>query len=203
MIIKTADFVISAFEPDQYPESEIPEIAFAGRSNVGKSSLMNALLKRKKLVKTSSTPGKTQSINYFLINESYHFVDLPGFGYAKVPKSVKKKWGPMMDTYFKIRKNLRVVVCLIDARRVISDLDVKLFDYLEKYKRHRILVFTKFDKLKKNERRDFKQKAKKKFGLDTRDYFTVSVLNKLGIEELWEELEIYLSDVLNQQENLV
>ncbi len=174
----------------------MPEIAFAGRSNVGKSSLMNALLNRRKLVKTSSTPGKTQSINYFLINNSFHFVDLPGYGYAKVAKSVKKTWAPMMDKYFRTRKSLRLVVCLVDSRREIGDMDGRLFDYLEKNDKHRILVFTKFDKLKKNQRNEFARKVERNYGLVPKDYFTVSVKNKSGIDNLWNELEIYLSDTI-------
>ena len=195
MKIKTATFVTSALKPSQYPESYFPEIAFAGRSNVGKSSLMNALLNRKKLVKTSSTPGKTQMINFFLINEAYHFVDLPGFGYAKVPKSVKKQWKPMMENYFRLRSTLRLVVCLVDARRKISDTNIQLMDFLAKYNRNRILVFTKFDKLKKNEQNCFAAKIKKAYGFERRDYFIVSAARRIGLDDLWEELSSYLTDV--------
>ena len=117
MIVTAADFVISAVKPEQYPAPEFPEIAFAGRSNVGKSSLINTLLNRKNLVKTSRTPGRTQLINFFLINQALSFVDLPGYGYAKVPAAVQKKWGPMIETYLSSRESLRGVIVLMDLRR--------------------------------------------------------------------------------------
>lgn len=196
MKIKSAEFITSALSQSQYPEELYPEIAFAGRSNVGKSSLMNALLNRKKLVKTSSTPGKTQMINFFLINQAFSFVDLPGYGYAKVPKNIRKQWKPMMENYFQIRSTLRLVVCLIDARRKISETDIQLMDFLEKYKKHRVLVFTKFDKLKKNEQNSFTNKMKKDYGLQSRDFFKISSARKEGLNDLWEELSSYLSDVL-------
>lgn len=195
MKIVSAEFVTSALETDHYPVEDIPEIAFAGRSNVGKSSLMNALLKRKKLVKTSSTPGKTRMINFFLINRRFFFVDLPGFGFARVSKSIRQQWGPMMAQYFKTRDTLRAVVCLVDARRGIGDLDADLFAYLEKYRRHRILVFTKFDKLKKNEQSCFARSMKNRYGLQADDFLTVSATKGQGVEQLWEHLGIFLADV--------
>jgi GTP-binding protein len=195
MKIKSAQYIISAFKRNQYPVDGLPEIAFAGRSNVGKSSLMNALLNRKKLVKTSATPGKTQSVNYFLINEAFYFVDLPGFGYAKVAKSVRETWGPMMDTYFRTSDNLRAVVCLVDCRRGIGDLDDQLFGYLSKYHRNRIIVFTKFDKLKSSQRGNFAKKMEKEYGLLPHEFFTISSPKKLGIDKLFTEIDSYLTDV--------
>ena len=196
MKIVSAEFVTSALKSEQYPPAELPEIAFAGRSNVGKSTLMNALLNRKKLVKTSSTPGKTQMINFFLINDAFFFVDLPGYGYAKVPKEVKRKWGPMMDAYFRTRATLRAVVCLLDARRGLGEMDARMFEYLERYKRHRILVFTKFDKLKKNEQNNFAGKMRKNYGLLPEDFLTFSAVDGRGLDRLWTQIDIFLSDVL-------
>ena len=132
--VKSAEFVTSAVKPSQYPLAILPEIAFAGRSNVGKSSLINTLVNRKRLVKTSSTPGRTQLINFFIINGSIGFVDLPGYGYAKVPKSVKKNWGPMIETYLSERKTLKGVVLIIDIRRIPRAEELNLIDWLDYYK---------------------------------------------------------------------
>ena len=128
MIIKSAKFVKSAAKSSQYPPAILPEIAFAGRSNVGKSSLINILINRKHLVKTSSTPGRTQLINFFVINETFSFVDLPGYGYARVPKSVKKNWGPMIETYFSTRETLKGVVFIMDIRRMPDQKELNLID---------------------------------------------------------------------------
>ena len=149
MIIKSAEFVTSAVKPSQYPPEILPEIAFAGRSNVGKSSLMNALVNRKHLVKTSSTPGRTQLINFFDINNNLIFVDLPGYGYAKVPVSVRKKWGPMIETYLSTRKTLKGVVIIMDIRRLPREEEQNLIHWLAHYSIASILVLTKTDKLSK------------------------------------------------------
>ena len=119
MIIKTAEFIKSAIKPGHYPPDGLPEIAFGGRSNVGKSTLINTLLNRKHLVKTSSTPGRTQLINFFLINSEFYLVDLPGYGYAKVPLRIRKQWGPMVETYLARRSNLRGVVFLLDIIMIV------------------------------------------------------------------------------------
>lgn len=151
MKVTSAEFVKSAAERSQYPEESIPEIAFAGRSNVGKSSLINTLLNRKRLARTSTVPGKTRLINFFKINERLYFVDLPGYGYAKVPLSVKKTWGPMVERYLKERKNLCLVILIIDIRRDPSDDDLALVDWLFHYNVKFIFVLTKIDKLSKNQ----------------------------------------------------
>ena len=130
MIIKSAEFVTSAVKPSQYPPELLPEMAFSGRSNVGKSSLINKLVNRRHLVKTSRTPGRTQLINFFDINEAFTFVDLPGYGYAKVPAAVQKKWGPMIETYLSGRKTLRGVVSLMDIRRQPGVEERNLADWL-------------------------------------------------------------------------
>lgn len=151
MKVTSAKFLKSATEPSQYPGESNPEIAFAGRSNVGKSSLINTLLNRKRLARTSAVPGKTQLINFFTINDRLSFVDLPGYGYAKVPLSVKKTWGPMVERYLKERKNLCLVILIIDIRRDPSDDDLALIEWLHHYDVNFIYVLTKVDKLSKNQ----------------------------------------------------
>ena len=149
MIIKSAEFVTSAVKTTQYPSEALPEIAFAGRSNVGKSSLINTLVNRKHLVKTSSTPGRTQLINFFDINKNLTFVDLPGYGYAKVPVAVQKKWGPMIETYLSTRQTLKGVVIIMDIRRLPREEEQNLIHWLAHYSIASILVLTKTDKLSK------------------------------------------------------
>ena len=152
MKILSAEFITSATKPDQYPPVNYPEMAFAGRSNVGKSSLINTLVNRKRLVKTSSTPGRTQLINFFDINNNLTFVDLPGYGYAKVPAAVRKNWGPMIETYLSTRKTLKGVVVIMDIRRIPRQEEHDLIDWLKYFSIAGILVLTKTDKLSKLKR---------------------------------------------------
>ena len=151
MKIISAEFLTGAVSCKQYPDSECPELAFVGRSNVGKSSLINSLLNRKKLVKTSQTPGKTQEINFFKINNDFIFADLPGYGFAKVPQSVQKRWKKMIEDYFLKRETLLVVIFIIDLRRSPSPLDLNLQQWLESCKVEYLLVGTKTDKLSQSE----------------------------------------------------
>ena len=152
MKILSAEFITSATKPSQYPPVKYPEMAFAGRSNVGKSSLINTLVNRKHLVKTSSTPGRTQLINFFNINNNLTFVDLPGYGYAKVPAAVRKNWGPMIETYLSTRKTLKGVVVIMDIRRFPRQEEHDLIDWLKYFSIAGILVLTKTDKLSKPKR---------------------------------------------------
>jgi GTP-binding protein len=147
MIVKQAEFIKSATKPAQFTEPVFPEIAFAGRSNVGKSSLINTLVNRKNLVKTSSKPGCTQLINFFTINNEISFVDLPGYGYAKVSKSIRTQWAPMVDRYLSTRKNLMGVILLIDIRRDPGKEDFELMDWFAKRRIPFLTVLTKVDKL--------------------------------------------------------
>ena len=151
MKIISAEFLTGAVSCKQYPSSECPEFAFVGRSNVGKSSLINSLLNRKKLVKTSQTPGKTQEINFFKINNDFIFADLPGYGFAKVPQSVQKRWKKMIEDYFLKRETLLVVIFIIDLRRSPSPLDLNLQQWLESCGVEYLLVGTKTDKLSQSE----------------------------------------------------
>lgn len=147
---KQATFIKSVTDIQHKPEKLLPEIAFAGRSNVGKSSLLNAILNRKKLVKTSSTPGKTQLINYFEIDQKYYFVDLPGYGYAKTPKKVSASWQRMMEDYILNSKELKFICLLIDARHDLQVSDQQMSDWLNYNNIPYIVILTKADKLSKN-----------------------------------------------------
>ncbi len=149
MIIKSAEFVVSNQEVSKCPDSNLPEYAFIGRSNVGKSSLINMLTGRKKLAKTSSTPGKTQLINHFLINEDWHLVDLPGYGFAKVSKSAREKWGELIHKYLMKRENLRCTFILIDVRIEPQKIDLEFMEWLGINQLPFVIVFTKCDKLNK------------------------------------------------------
>jgi len=151
MKITSAQFIKSAVWPPQYPPAIMPEIAFVGRSNVGKSSLMNTIVGRKNLAKTSNTPGRTQLINFFTINEKISFVDLPGYGFAKVPRSVKKDWGDMMEVYLRERQSLCLVIFIMDIRRDPNADDLSLRDWLDHYRIPYLYVLTKSDKLSNNQ----------------------------------------------------
>lgn len=188
MIIKSAEFVTSAVERSQYPPEVLPEIAFAGRSNVGKSSLINTLVNRKHLVKTSSTPGRTQLINFFDINKSFAFVDLPGYGYAKVPAAVRKKWGPMIETYLSTRKTLKGVVIILDIRRMPREEEQNLIDWLAHYALASILVLTKTDKLSKT--KVIKQQAAivKALGMAMEDVILFSAKTRRGRDAVWDAI---------------
>ncbi|WP_300456462.1 ribosome biogenesis GTP-binding protein YihA/YsxC [Desulfobacula sp.] len=149
MIIKSVQFVKSAVKPSHYPEYDFPEIAFAGRSNVGKSSLINTLIQRRDMVKTSSKPGCTQLINFFMINEMFSFVDLPGYGYAKVSKKIRSQWQPMVERYLAHRQNLLGLILLIDIRRDPEKEEFDMMAWLESHGMPYLVILTKSDKLSK------------------------------------------------------
>lgn len=151
MKITSTEFVKSAFQRDHWIDSHLPEIAFLGRSNVGKSSLINSLLQRKGLARTSNTPGRTQSINYFLINEALYFVDLPGYGYARVSKSTRSDWGKMAEEYLSLNPQLALCVQLVDSRHEPTTLDMELNEWLNYHAKPHIVVATKSDKLSSNQ----------------------------------------------------
>ena len=150
MKVKSADIVISAVKPEQYPEQDFPEFALAGRSNVGKSSFINKMLNRKSLARTSSKPGKTQTLNFYLINEEFHFVDVPGYGYAKVSKTERAAWGKMIETYLTKREQLRAVVLIVDLRHPPTNDDVMMYQFLKHYDLPCIIINTKADKVSKS-----------------------------------------------------
>jgi GTP-binding protein len=151
MKITSATFVKSAFEESHWVTGNKPEVSFLGRSNVGKSSLLNSLLKVKGLARTSNTPGRTQSINFFLINEAFYFADLPGYGYAKVSKSTRHDWGKMAEEYLDLRPQLVLSIQLVDSRHAPTELDMQLQEWLVYHDKPRLVIATKSDKLSKNE----------------------------------------------------
>lgn len=188
MKILSAEFIISAARPEQLPVDARPQIAFAGRSNVGKSSLINALLHRKGLVKTSSTPGKTQLINYFLINEQFYFVDLPGYGYAKAPRSVVDQWAPMIEGYLKGSPRLQTVVLLFDIRREPDARDRRMVEWLRHYQIPLVAVLTKADKVKRQEMVKAQRLVAAVLEGDAVPILT-SATSGLGMKELWSEIK--------------
>jgi len=188
MLIQSANFVAGATGLSNCPDSTWPEIAFAGRSNVGKSSLINTLLNRKGLVRTSSTPGRTQMLNFFAVNECLHFVDLPGYGFARAPRAVREKWQPMIQGYLGRRENLKAVVWLLDARREPSREDLQFLDWLEEAACPTIPVVTKVDKLSRNELSRQLLGITRATGLDREVFTTFSSVTKEGCTELWERI---------------
>lgn len=189
MIIKSAEFITSAVKPDQYPQSQLPEIAFAGRSNVGKSALINTLVNRRRLVKTSSTPGRTQLINFFSINEAFMLVDLPGYGYARVPEAVRKSWGPMIETYLKERPLLKGVVLIMDVRRIPGAEETNFIAWLAYYRIASILILTKADKLSKTKLLQQQKAIAAVLSVDPEDLVLFSAKTRRGKTDLWQALE--------------
>ncbi len=190
--VKTADFVTSATGPEGFPEGDRPEIAFGGRSNVGKSSLINTLVGRKKLVKTSKRPGRTQLINFFNINDKLYAVDLPGYGFAKVPKEVKDAWGPMIEGYLSNRPSLRALVVVMDLRRGVQEDDWELIMAAPHFGIQPVMVFTKADKFKKNAREQRRRELAKDIEANPGDLILFSSTTGLGRDELWKRL-LYLA----------
>ena len=188
MKILSAEFVISAAAPKQFPPDRKPQIAFAGRSNVGKSSVINTLLHRKNLVKTSAVPGKTQLINFFIINDAFYFVDLPGYGYAKVPRAVTEAWAPMIEGYLNGSPNLRAVVVLLDVRREPDERDSLLMDWLRQYDIPAIYALTKADKLSRQEAERARRDILSRLGI-TDPLLLTSAKSGQGMKELWGEIQ--------------
>lgn len=190
MIIKKADIETVAVKPSQYPEVDVPEIAFAGRSNVGKSSLLNLLTNRKKLARISGSPGKTRTINFYRINDEFRIVDLPGYGYAKISKSQSETWGEMIETYLQSRINLLKVIQLVDIRHAPSAQDVQMYEYLRHFGLDGIVVATKGDKISNNERQKCLSVIRKTLKLSADDkIIVVSALKKTGCDTLLDEIE--------------
>ncbi|MEN6439728.1 MAG: ribosome biogenesis GTP-binding protein YihA/YsxC [Syntrophobacter sp.] len=192
MVIKSADFITSAVRPQQYPDDNLPEVAFAGRSNVGKSSLINTLVQRRNLVRTSRTPGRTQLINFFLINSSFRFVDLPGYGYAKVAEKVRATWGPMIETYLQNRTNLKGIIQIIDVRHPPTPDDLSLWAWLQDRGLPALAVFTKADKIPRGKWNPYVESASRTLGI-TPDHATLfSAETQQGRDELLAKIAAML-----------
>ncbi|MBU0513546.1 MAG: ribosome biogenesis GTP-binding protein YihA/YsxC [Proteobacteria bacterium] len=183
-----ARFLTAAGRPDQFPDHDRIEIAFAGRSNVGKSSLINRLLNRRKLVRTSSTPGRTREINYFIVGDDLCFVDLPGYGYAKVPKKMQAAWRPLVEAYLTRSKNLALVILLMDPRREPGQGERDLLSWLTSAGRPCQVVFTKVDKLKKSQVKSRLDKLSADLGGPDLPPLPFSTLSGLGKDRLWERI---------------
>ncbi len=185
MKINKSDLARVAVKPEQYPEDNMPEVAFAGRSNVGKSSLLNLLTNRKKLARVSGSPGKTQTINFYEINDNFRIVDLPGYGYAKVSKTLSQSWGKMIEKYLETREGLRKVVQLVDIRHKPTKQDVQMYEYLKYFGFDGIVVATKADKVSKNEMQKCIKEIRETLGLSKDDVIIpVSALKRTGQDEL-------------------
>ncbi|MFQ7325033.1 YihA family ribosome biogenesis GTP-binding protein [Streptococcus oralis] len=184
-----ADILLSATNKSHYPQDDIPEVALAGRSNVGKSSFINTMLNRKNLARTSGKPGKTQLLNFFNIDDKLRFVDVPGYGYARVSKKEREKWGKMIEEYLTTRDNLRAVVSLVDLRHEPSADDVQMYEFLKYYEIPVILVATKADKIPRGKWNKHESMIKKKLDFDKTDTFIIfSSVNKTGVEEAWNAI---------------
>jgi len=182
-----AAFLKSAFDESQYPPPDKTEVAFAGRSNVGKSSLLNALVNRKNLARTSSTPGRTQALNFFRVNDRFTFVDLPGYGYARVSREVKKSWRGMVETYLRNRPTLKAVVVIVDIRRDLEEDDRSLMEWLKQEGKQVIPVLTKVDKLSRKERESRARKLEGEIsGIVSQKPILFSAKTGEGRKEIWD-----------------
>lgn len=192
MKIISSDLQAMAVAPKGYPDDDLFEIAFAGRSNVGKSSLINTMLNRSNLARTSGKPGKTRTINFYLINQKFRFVDLPGYGYAQVSKLERKKWGDIIERYLKKRGNLKAIVLIVDIRHAPSAQDVEMYRWIKAYGYDAIIAATKADKISKGQRQKYLNIVKKELGIKPEDkLIAFSSLNNTNKDELWELLEVY------------
>jgi len=186
------EFITSVFNNSQLPPPDYPEIAFAGRSNVGKSSLINKLVNRRGLVKVSARPGKTQSLNFFLVEDNLYLVDLPGYGFAKVPKKVKNDWHGMISSYLEKRESLRCVVVIVDLRHGVKEQDLELVTWLQMINLPILMVYTKADKLKRGQRQQNAMTLDSGFGVDRSERVIFSSKTGEGMSDLLAALDRYL-----------
>lgn len=192
MNINKASFVISAVSNVQYPKDNLPEIALAGRSNVGKSSFINTLINRKNLVRTSSKPGKTRTLNFYHINDAFYFVDVPGYGYAKVSKTERNKWGRMIEEYIETRESLRVIVLILDIRHEPSKEDLQMINYLRYYEIPILIIATKMDKISKTKQSQYINKMNNYLQDKSIEVIPFSSITKENKNKVWQRLKNYL-----------
>ncbi|WP_102691172.1 ribosome biogenesis GTP-binding protein YihA/YsxC [Rummeliibacillus pycnus] len=190
MKVNNVEMVISAVQPSQYPEDGLPEFALAGRSNVGKSSFINRMIGRKSMARISSKPGKTQTLNFYKIEEQLFFVDVPGYGYAKVSKSEREAWGKMIEQYLTGRAELKAVVQIVDIRHEPTDDDCMMYDFLKHYNIPTIVIATKADKIKKGNYAKHKKIIEEVLDMDPDDPLILFSSEKgMGMEQAWAEIE--------------
>ena len=195
MIIKSSSYAVSAVREDQYPKDDLPEIALSGRSNVGKSSLINTILNRKNLARTSSQPGKTQTLNFYLVNDEFYLVDVPGYGYARVSQKKRQEFGEMIQDYLETRPNLKGLVILIDSRHEPTKDDIAMYNYAQYLNLPILVVCTKIDKIKRSQVNKVMSRLKKNIDLNY-DHVTVltfSSVTKLHVAELGNWIEEKIS----------
>ena len=189
MKIRSSEITMSAVNKSQYPTDGIPEIAMVGRSNVGRSSTINTLLNRRNFARVSQTPGKTRTINFYLINKEFFFVDLPGYGYAKISKSEKEKWGAIMERYLKDRKELCAIFLLVDIRHEPSKDDVMMYEWIKYFGYDCVVIATKADKISKGQYQKHISIIRKKLNLEKDEkVIPLSSLKKTGVEDVWNEI---------------
>lgn len=204
MVIKSVNLETVCGITSTLPENLLPEVAFAGKSNVGKSSLINGLMNRKSYARTSSQPGKTQTINYYNINENIYFVDLPGYGFAKVSKTMKEKWGKMVERYLNTSKQLRLVFLLIDIRHEPSTNDVGMYEWIVHHGFYPVIIATKLDKINRSQVQKHMKMLKDTLKVEAgTPMIPFSSVTKQGRDEIWDLIETYaLSDDENPEENM-
>lgn len=189
VVIKSADFITSAVRKEQYPELNLPEVAFVGRSNVGKSTAINSITNRKRLARTSSTPGRTRLVNFFKINNEMVLVDLPGYGYAKISKQEKEKWGTIIEDYIGKSDYLKRFVLLVDSRHKPTEDDLIMLNYMRHFKKEIIVVGTKLDKLKRNDRKKNEKLIRETLDLRENEILILySSVTKENIEKIIKEI---------------
>ncbi|HYH03102.1 MAG TPA: ribosome biogenesis GTP-binding protein YihA/YsxC [Bacillota bacterium] len=193
MQIKSADYILTAVRPDQYPVHDRPEIALVGRSNVGKSSIINGLVNRKNLARVAATPGKTREINFYKVNNTLYLVDLPGYGYAKVSKTAKESWAEMIETYLNTRPHLRLTLMLVDIRHNPTADDQTMYQWLAGQDKPRLLVASKLDKIPVSQVGQRLQEIRAVLGMDSAEsLIPFSAVTKQGRNEIWAQIESYL-----------
>jgi len=200
MNVTKSEIIISAVSEAQYPQDALPEIVLLGRSNVGKSSFINTLINRKGLARTSSQPGKTQTMNFYQINDTFRFVDMPGYGYAQVSKTEREKWGRMIEDYLQNRENMALIIQLVDSRHEPTEDDKLMYDWLVYYGLDPIVIATKADKISKTRQKKALDNIAKTLGLRQRsDVFLFSAAKRRGKEEAWAVIEARIASAENGQ----